>query len=468
MNYQSLLARSAVDRPTRTALVGVGQFGLTLLAQSRHVADLELMVLCDPQVKRVRTACLALGWHEDDLVVTENRASAAAAFERGATVITPRHEIATGLPVDVLVEATGDIEIGARTTSAAINNGVNVVLVTKETDAVIGPILSRRAKAAGVVVSQVDGDQPSLTLALISWSRALGLDIACAGKASEYDFVLDFEQSIVRADAKEVSLDDPRALWDSSASSLVDLVNKRASLLDRIPSRTPPDFCELCLIANASGLRPDRPHLHAPIARAIELADLLRTQHDGGLFAETGRLDVFNCLRRPDEISFAGGVFVVVCTPDRKTGQLFSEKGIPVSRDGRHALVYNPTHLLGVEAAMSVLVAHRLGMATGSDDVRAVCDVAARASQDLPSGTKLAEVGKRHVLHGLDPVLIDNAPIGNGGALPYFLANGRTLKRLVRAGETIRMEDVDEPSDSLALAMRREQDEMFFPARSGS
>jgi hypothetical protein len=43
----------------------------------------------------------------------------------------------------------------------------------------------------GVVVTPVDGDQPSLLIGLVSWAEVLGLEIIAAGKSSEYDFVFD-------------------------------------------------------------------------------------------------------------------------------------------------------------------------------------------------------------------------------------------------------------------------------------
>lgn len=126
----------------------------------------------------------------------------------------------------------------------------------------------------------------------------------------------------------------------------------------------------------------------ALVARPNELADILVPRDAGGLLSGTKRLDIFNCFRRSDEISFAGGVFAVLRVPDASTGELFRAKGIPTSADRRHVLVYNPTHLLGVEAPLSILVAQRLGMATGSSAPRPVCDVAMRATQEPGSRTK--------------------------------------------------------------------------------
>ena len=117
-----------------------------------------------------------------------------------------------------------------------------------------------------------------------------------------------------------------------------------------------PDLVEMTIVANVCDLAPDTPALHAPVARTLELPRLFTPD---GLLAAPGRVDVFACLRRPDELSFAGGVFVVVEAPDRATGQLLAGKGIPGDAHGRYLMLHNPVHLLGVEAVASVFAAAR-------------------------------------------------------------------------------------------------------------
>ncbi len=458
MNYQALLATASDAAPATAGLIGVGEFGLTLLAQSRRIDGLALKVLCDQEPDRVRRAAVALGWSENRVAFANDRRAALAAFERGDLVVTDDWRVAVELPIDVVVEATGSAETGAETASAAIDNGRHLVLVTKETDAVIGPLLSARARAAGLVLSQVDGDQPSLTMGLVSWARALGLEIVCAGKASTYDFVIDLEAGCVTSDGITISVADAERLWAGPPASPRELVAARAAACEAMARRAPPDFCEICLIANGTGLQPDIPELHAAIARTVELPDLFRPEASGGVLGGHGRLDVFNCFRRPDEISFAGGVFAVVGLPDRKTGELFAEKGIPVSDDHDHALIFNPTHLLGVEAPMSILSAVRLGRSTGSDLIRPVCDVVARATRELPAGTLLAE-GKRHRIDGVEALLVDYTPGGPDRPIPLFMATNRSLTRDVRAGEVLTHDAVETPADSLLWRLRAEQDE---------
>ena len=203
----------------------------------------------------------------------------------------------------------------------------SVAMVTKECDSVVGPILQHRAQQAGVVCTVVDGDQPSLTMGLVEWAQRLGLNIECAGKASEYDFVLDQTTETVTANARSQHLPGINQLWCSDAQSVEQIALQRAELMATWPHRTTPDLCELCLMANATGFQPATPELHAPIARTLELPNLFRRKAAGGLLRSNESLDIFNCFRRSDEISFAGGVFVIVECDDPATWQVLQGKG---------------------------------------------------------------------------------------------------------------------------------------------
>ena len=79
------------------------------------------------------------------------------------------------LPLDVIAEATGNTTAGAL---SALKNGKHVVMITKETEIVVGPVLRRMARRAGLVYTGADGDQPALLIALIDWCRHLRLILA--------------------------------------------------------------------------------------------------------------------------------------------------------------------------------------------------------------------------------------------------------------------------------------------------
>lgn len=458
MNPAALLS-GLEGRVLRAGLVGAGEFGASFLYRARVLNALAVPAVAERDAARARVACLAAGLQADDFVFCDTRAAALAAIEAGRTAIVPDVALLAELPLDVLVEATGDPETGARSASLAIAAGMDVAMVSKEAHSVIGPVLQRRARAAGRVCTPVDGDQPSLLAGLVTWARALGLQVVCGGKASEYDFVFDPARGTFAALGTEIAVPELAALWSGEASGTVARVRARAALLTQFPHRTAPDLCELGIVANATGLKPDVPRLHAPIARTLELPELMRP--DGGLLSRGGALDLFNCYRRPDELSFAGGVFVVVACDDAASWKVIGAKGVPVSADGRYALLHNPVHLLGVEAPYTILGAALLRRA--STEERPVCDLIARAERDLPAGSAFT-LGPRHTLPGLEAELADAAPLGDAGALPFYMAAGRRLARAVPRGALLSVADIERPADSMLWTLRAEQDAAFFGA----
>ena len=234
----------------------------------------------------------------------------------------------------MVVEATGDAEAGARHAAQAIAAGIGVTMVSKEAECVVGPVLAARARKAGVGYTLVEGDQPALLIGLVSWARTLGLPIMAAGKSSEYDYVYDPVTHRVTWTDRSAMAPSIASLWALGADTKM-TIDKRAAALAELPQRTVPDNCEMALVANATGLVPDRPDFHAPMARTVELPDIYKLRSEGGLLEKPGALDVFNCLRRPDEASFAGGVYVVVGVGGRQIR-------CPVPRQGHPGLVRWP------------------------------------------------------------------------------------------------------------------------------
>jgi predicted homoserine dehydrogenase-like protein len=364
------------------------------------------------------------------------------------------------LPLDIVVEATGEPEVAAANAAAALDHGKHVAMVSKEADCVVGPILDQKARAAGLVHTPVDGDQPALLIRLVAWARGLGLEIVAAGKSSEYDFVLDPSTETVTVRGQRVEAKGFGRLWTLAPGAIEATLRARAAALAALPQRTAPDFCEMAIVTNNTGLRPDTPAFHAPILRTLEVPGVFCPKGHGGLLGRPGAIDVFNCLRRPDEASFAGGVFVVVRCRHAPTWALLRGKGIPLSADGAHALIYHPSHLLGVEAPNSIVAAVRQGRSSAGAEVRPVSDLVGRATSALPAGSVLA-LGERHTIAGLEPLLVDAGPAGDPGPLPYYMAAGRTLSREVPAGAVVTRAMVDPPGESALWRLRAEQDRMF-------
>ncbi len=440
MNYQALFA-AAGDRRVRMALVGLGDFGASLIAQTRHIANLEVRLICDRDGERLARF---------------------AAMCPDATAVTGLDDADLSAS-DILVEATGQPATAAENALKAIATGLHVAMVTKEADILVGPVLHRLAAEKSLVYTPVVGDQPGLLIGLLAWADTLGLDVIAAGKASEYDFVLHAGDLLHWRD-RQCAAPGLNALWDKNDLSWADLAAARSEIATAagVPTQTAPDYCEMGIVVNATKLAPNRPALLAPVLRTSELADALQPAGDGGLLQDAGRIEVFNCLRRPDEASFAGGVFIIVACQDRATWAMLREKGHMVAANGRAAMLYNPQHLLGIEAPISILAAVLLGLPTGGLEPRPTVDMIARTSRDFRAGEKLAITDfHHHEVDGLAPELHPARALAADAPCPYYLAVAQQFVTDVPAGKIVTCAMLALPDDSALIELRRRQDRLF-------
>ena len=107
---------------------------------------------------------------------------AEAAIARGLPVLTDDPLVLTACDaIDVLVEVTGTVDAAAHIVLQAFAHGKHVVLVNAELDSLVGPILMVKARAAGVVLTHTDGDEPGVAMTLLRYLRSLGLRPVAAG-----------------------------------------------------------------------------------------------------------------------------------------------------------------------------------------------------------------------------------------------------------------------------------------------
>ena len=300
MFYESLFNPS-IHRPVKACLTGAGEFGASFLFQAQGMPLLEVPAVCTRTVQRAVDAYENAGIPASKVRVCESAEDAKKAYADGFNVVVDSFEYIAGLPLDVLAESSGAPEASAAAAELAIERGMHVVMVSKETDSVVGSILARKAAERGLVYTTGDGDQPSLLIGLISWGRVLGMNIVGAGKSSEYDFIYDPARDMVLCPGQKQEIATPGmgSLWQFGNRPAEEVVGKRRAMLTSLSHRSVPDLCEMAVVANATGMMPDRPLFHAPVARIDEMPDLFCPKADGGLFDAPGRLDIFNCFRRP-------------------------------------------------------------------------------------------------------------------------------------------------------------------------
>ena len=144
-----------------------------------------------------------------------------------------------------------------------------------------GPLLARRAQAAGVVYTLAYGDQPALICELVEWARLSGFEVVCAGKGTKH---LPAYHEVT-----------PATVWEHYGLPPEQTAGLNAqmfcSFLDGTKSAV-----EMAAVANATGLVPQARGLGFPPCGTGELAARLRPAGDGGVLDRSGTLEVVSSL----------------------------------------------------------------------------------------------------------------------------------------------------------------------------
>ncbi len=439
MDYTNLLLNKE-GNVSKVGIVGATRgYGYTLLAQIPKVQHMELRVICSRHTDECLDVLKEIGYDENKIVVCQDKAAIDEAAD-DAILIVGDYRLVMECGITALVECTGNTAVSSDAALIALRKGINVYMVSKETDSVCGPILNQVAAENNAVYALVNGDQPRNLLDLYSWARLLGLEVICAGKSSEYDFVWDRENGdLVYTDGSSEKENIP-GLLDCWRYQGVETLEERRKLLEKYTGVIPADLCEMNLVSNISGLAPASPFLSYPIAKISELADIFIPKEDGGILERTGVVDVFYNLRGVDEASFCGGEFIIIRCEDAKMWELLKSKGHVMSRHDKYACIYYPYHYMGLETPTSILLGDFMNIGTHTE-CRQVSVLAGVAHEDIPKGTVLSVHGHHHEIDGLTPELLERKAVGD--AAPFYLLNGATLLQDVKKGNPVTMEDVD-------------------------
>ena len=442
MNYEELLAKSTSKRRCRVGIIGAnGGFGYSFLAQIPLMKKLlSVRLVCDLSIEKSIELLLDLGYSRDTLYPCYSQRDMDSVPEEGI-ILLDNSALVGSSDIDVMVEATGQPELSAVNAEQSILGGKHVCMVSKESDCVSGPYLYRLAKERGLVYAICIGDQPANLINWISYIEALGMEIICAGKSSEYDFVYDLDSGDFAYRGQRANIPELKKYW--KMGDLETTLKERSRLLADYPQFAVPDYCEMNVVCNATGLVPSTPHFHYPMINVKELADVYIPREEGGVLEKTGVVDSFNCFRRPDEVSFAGGVFVIVKCHNEKVWDILDEKGHVVGRNKHYGALFLPYHYMGVEAPASILEAYYCGLSSyhRCDNV---ATMACRAKRDFKKGEVLTmtSAALHRIIEGMDVTLEATASLPENVA-PYYLITDKKLVCDVKAGTLITQDMVD-------------------------
>ena len=361
--------------------------------------------------------------------------------------MTADAEALIALPeVEVIVEATGVPQAGIRHALAAIAHGKHIVMVNVEADALTGPLLARKAKAAGVVYSLAWGDQPALICEHVDSARTCGFKVIAAGKGTRYE--------------PHYHKSNPDNVWD--------ILDKYLKIEDR-NSINPKMFnsfvdgtksgIEMTAVCNATGLLPQSDGLGFPPATRFELADICKPKDAGGTLEREGVTEVVSSVYRdgrdvPHHLAL--GTYVVFEGESDYARRCFNEYAMLPDRSGRYAALYRPIHMIGLELGVSVASAALRDEPTGAP-TGFRSDVAATAKRPLKQGEILDGEGGFCVWGKQVPAQRSLEQ----GLLPLGLASEVRLKRDLAEGEYLRWSDVTYDENDPAVKVRREMEAAF-------
>ncbi len=438
MDFNYLL-RKYKGQKVKVGVIGATRgYGYTIIDQLRKSPLCALRFISSRHSEECRSVLLELGYDEKRIKVCSNRDEVKESGS-GDHLIISDYSFMTDSGVDVVIECTGNTQVGADATTIALENGIDVCMVSKETDSICGPYFNALAEKNGRSYMLAEGDQPRNLVDLHSWALVNGMEVIAAGKSSEYDIIYDRDSGDVKYFDNPV-VNIPEILKEVPYKG-VETLERRKALLSSMLYPISADLCEMNLVSNATGLKPAAATMNYPVARISELADIFIPKEDGGILDSTGVVDVFYNFRASDEASFAGGEFVVVKVHNPKVFSLLEEKGHVVSRNGNYVCLYHPYHILGVQTPSSIVLQHFLRVG-GNPDCRQHSIMVGEAERDFRKGDSFAVSGHHHEIQGVSPRLMERDKVSKK-ALPFYVLNGAVAKEDIRKGEILSEDKIE-------------------------
>jgi len=325
--------------------------------------------------------------------------------------------------IDVVIEATGEIEFGAQVVLKAIENGKHVVLMNAELDATVGPILKVRADRAGVVITNTDGDEPGVAMNLYRFAKTIGFRPVLAGNLK--GMIDPYRTPDTQREFAEKHHQKPRMITSFADGTKLSM--------------------ETTVLANATGFRVGRRGMYGP--RCSHVKDALK--HFSLERFENGGLVDYLLGAEPHT-----GAFVLGFNdhPVQRQYMNYFKMG-----DGPLYVFYTPYHLPHVQIATTVARAALFHDATVAPLGKPSCEVITVAKRELKKGELLDGIGG-FTCYGM----IDNAPTcRNENLLPMGLSEGCRLTVDVRRDQAVAYSDIELPQRRLCDKLKDEQSAYF-------
>lgn len=411
------------DDPLRIGMAGAGAMGQGIAWQVTSTPGMRLAFVTDIDLEAARKAVEQIG-----LRAVEATGDILPELTEGEVLIGTdtlsilHSEGARGM--DAFVEATNSIGNAAEYCLAAIEAGMNVVLMNAEVDLLFGPLLQQEAARHGVVVTSDAGDQHGVIMTMMREIELWGFDIVQAGNIKGFLDRYATPTSIVEEAAK-------RNLSPIQCCAYTDGTKLNI---------------EMALICNATGLTPYVDGMQGPACSDVhEVMEIFDFDAYGG----QGRVDYILG-------SEPGGGVYLVGRCDSKFQQPYLE--YYKLGKGPYYLFYRPYHLCHLETTRAIAEACLHDRAILQPDHGRVADVYAYAKQDLAAGQTIEEGIGGAECYGLIRACANADP---QSCLPIAQLEGepgrrpRVLRDIAK-DQPLHMADVELPDTALHRILSRQ------------
>lgn len=419
-----LRERQAAGMPIRVGLYGAGFMAKGIVNQIVHsVPGMVLSVICNRNLDKALAAFAQAG--VEARIVDTGRALSAAIASGAAAITDDPALLYECNELDCLVDATGAVEYGAHISLAAISYGRDMVTMNAELDGTVGPLLKKKADAAGVIFTACDGDQPGVQMNLFRFVRSIGLTPLMCGNIK--------------------GLQDPYRTPTTQAGFAAKW-GQDPYMVTSFADGTKISF-EQAIVANGTGMSILKRGMTGRDHRG-HVDELTRSYDIDALKAVGGAVDyVVGAQPGP-------GVYVLATHDDPRQRHYLNLYKLG---EGPLYSFYTPYHLCHFEVPLSVARVVLLRDAVLQPLGGPLVEVVATAKRDLEAGETLDALGG-YLTYGQ----CERADVtAREALLPMGVAEGCVLKRAIARDAVLTYDDVTLPHGRLIDRLRAEQAALF-------
>lgn len=413
-------------RPIRVGLVGAGFMakGITLQI-TKSTIGMRASAIANRHVEKAADVYRAAG--VKDIEEVHDLRAMNSALSSGRPCITDDPLLLCRSDnIDVVVDATGSVEYSAKVALEAIRNKKHLVLMNAELDGTLGPMLKVLADRAGVVITNVDGDQPGVILNLYRFVRGIGVrPVLCGNIKGLHD---PYRNPTTQEGFAQRWGQNPYMVTSFADGSKISF--------------------EQAIVANATGMVVAKRGMYGPEVPA------------GTPITKAAEWYPHDALSGPGIVDYvvgadpSPGVFVLG-THDDPVQQRYLQ--LYKLGDGPFYCFYTPYHLCHFEVPQTIARAALFQDAAIAPMGGPRVDVVAAAKVDLEPGDELDAIGG-YKTYGLAE---NSEVVAREQLLPIGLAEGCRLRRAVPKDRVVTYDDVDLPKGRVSDTLRKEQSSHF-------